>query len=214
MKSLLLPLGLLAAIGIPYTMSNTGNLKERAMKLWPASSNRGAVAGEGGALDDSTLPNSSIDGAAAVPIEGPVTANMAEILRFDVTSAWVLGRWPRVTTRLGEIHLQGYRVPLVTGTAEDDIAGALTYYFGPDQTVQKIHFTGTTGDARRLVSTVSTQHGLQRKLTEDPNLYLYEVRYDGKPLSQLRIRPARIVSANSPHARFEVALELCRKRGT
>ena len=48
--------------------------------------------------------------------------------------------------RLAELDVQGYRVPLVTGTSRDDLAGSLTYYFDKTHHVTHIHFRGTTGD--------------------------------------------------------------------
>ena len=64
--------------------------------------------------------------------------SLAEVLRFDVTVAWVMQRWPRVSTGLPYLQLQGYRVPLVTGTTVADLAGSLTYYFNAQQQVQRI----------------------------------------------------------------------------
>ncbi len=60
------------------------------------------------------------------------------MLRFDVTVEWVMQRWPRVSTGLPYLQLQGYRVPLVTGTKVADLAGSLTYYFNARQQVQRI----------------------------------------------------------------------------
>ena len=51
-----------------------------------------------------------------------------------------------------ELDLQGYRVAYVSGTAETDIAGSLSYYFDNTHRLRRIAFNGTTGDARRLVS--------------------------------------------------------------
>jgi len=56
----------------------------------------------------------------------------------------VISRWPRVSAGLAELQLQGYRVPLVSGTTANDLAGALTYYFNSRQQVQRITFQGTT----------------------------------------------------------------------
>ena len=46
-------------------------------------------------------------------------------------------RWPRVTT-VPQFALAGLRVPLVTGTQIDDLAGSLTYYFDRTDQVQRI----------------------------------------------------------------------------
>ena len=76
--------------------------------------------------------------------------SLAEVLRFDVTVEWVMQRWPRVTTGLPQLQLQGYRVPLVTGTSLSDVAGSLTYYFNARQQVQRITLRGTDRRSQRL----------------------------------------------------------------
>ena len=52
-------------------------------------------------------------GAAAETMPSP---SLVEVLDFNVTVEWVMQRWPRVSTGLPYVELQGYRVPLVTGT--------------------------------------------------------------------------------------------------
>ena len=133
-----------------------------------------------------------------------------QALSWRVSPAWVMGTWPRVTTTLPELELQGYRVSLVSGTAESDIAGSLTYYFDAKQSLQRITFTGSTGDAKRLVQFLMSQHRFQRRLGEDPSMYLYQVEQDGRALSELKIRAASIVRAGSPLSRFETTLEMRR----
>jgi hypothetical protein len=141
--------------------------------------------------------------APLVPIE--------QALRWELTPAWVMSTWPRVTTHLAELDLQGYRMPLVTGTTETDIAGSLTYYFDPQQRLSRITFNGTTGDARRLVTFLSQSHHFLRHLAaDDPGLYLYQVEQDKRALSELKIRAAPIVKAGSPYGRFEVSLDMRR----
>ncbi len=135
-----------------------------------------------------------------------------DVFRFDITTAWVLGHWPRVSAGLAELDTQGYRVPLVTGTSEADLAGALTYYFNPQQQVERITFQGATGDTRRLVALLASRFGFQRETTEDASLFLYQVKEDRKVISELRIKPSRIVRNDAPHSRFEVALRIQRPK--
>ncbi|HVX59329.1 MAG TPA: DUF6690 family protein [Pirellulales bacterium] len=142
--------------------------------------------------------SSSLDEAPAVPME--------EAFRLNLTTAWVLGHWPRVSAALADVDLQGYRTPLITGTQIDDLAGSLTYYFNKRQRVQRITFFGTTGDTRRLVSLLALRHGFVRELNVDPSLFLYRVRENRKVISELRIKPSSIVRADEPRTRFEVAL--------
>lgn len=144
-------------------------------------------------------------------LAGPV--EMSEALRFEVDPAWVLGHWPRVSTRLAELELEGLRVPWVSGTRDDDLAGSLTYYFAANERLQRITFFGTTGDGRKLVALLTALHGFQRQTSDDPRLYLYQVRGQDKALSELRIWPADVVRADEPRARFNVALWIERPGG-
>lgn len=148
-----------------------------------------------------------------VRIEGSNVNELGQVFRFDVTTAWVLGHWARVSTQLADLDLQGYRVPLVTGTRPTDLAGSLTYYFNKRQRVERITFTGTTGDARPLVSLLVARFGFRRELVDDAGLYLYRVMHGRQVLSELRIRPASVVRTSDPHGRFKVALDLRRPPG-
>ena len=129
----------------------------------------------------------------------------------NVTPEWIVRSWPRVSTGLAQVQLQGYRVPLVTGTTENDLAGSLTYYFNAQQQVEQIVFHGTTGDVRSLLRLLSERYHLVRRLTNDPGLTVYEsVRSDGSPASSVQIRSAPIIKANEPRQRYEVQLALVR----
>ena len=64
---------------------------------------------------------------------------------------------------------------MLTGTAEDDLAGAMTYYFDPRQKVQRITFQGTTGDPGKLIRLLTEQFRFGRHLTNNPGLFRYEV---------------------------------------
>ena len=139
--------------------------------------------------------------------EGAPVHDLADVLRFDVTPDWIVHNWPRVSTGLAHLPLQGYRVPLVTGTAQDDLAGSLTYYFNPHQQVQRITFYGTTGNTSKLVNLAVTRFGFTRRLTNDPGVFLYELPDSrGQVNSFVWIRPARVVRATEPYRRFELAL--------
>jgi hypothetical protein len=125
-----------------------------------------------------------------------------------------MARWPRVSAGLAELKLQGYRVPLVTGTGTDDLAGGLTYYFNPRQQLQKITFQGTTGDTRKLVDFLVKHHRFGRRLTNDPRLFRYEVALPDRPAkSFLEIRPAQVVKSAEAYHRFDVFLAIERPEG-
>ena len=111
-------------------------------------------------------------------------------------------RWPRVSTGLDQLQLQGFRVPLVTGAAETDLAGSLTYYFNAQQQPQRIVFHGNSGDPSHLVALVSDRYHLARRQVNEPALTIYEaVGPDGQIKSMLRIQTAAVVRANEPQRR-------------
>ena len=141
------------------------------------------------------------------PLETLPTPSLAEVLRFDVSVEWVMQRWPRVSTGLQYLQLQGYRVPLVSGTSLQDVAGSLTYYFNAGQQVQRITLRGTTGDPSVLVALLTARYHYTRRLTNDPGVVLFEaVDSNNQPAGTLKIRSAKVIKANQPRSRFEVDL--------
>jgi hypothetical protein len=147
-------------------------------------------------------------------VEGTAHRDLADVFRFNITPNWVMGQWPRVSTGMSQIQLVGYRVTLVTGIAPDDIAGALTYYFTPQQRLQRIAFQGTTGDARKLVAFLTGKFHFARRILNDPTLWRYEAPDPdgGEPQGVLQIQSAEIVRADEPYRRFRVSLTLERTR--
>jgi hypothetical protein len=145
---------------------------------------------------------------SALPLEGLPVIHLEEVFRFDITRDWVLLRWPRKSTALADEALFGIRVPLVTGTAIDDLAGSLTYYFDSAGHVQHIAFRGRTGDTRRLANVVVTRFGLQSQPAAVPGEQLYQILWNGRPQSELRTRPAAVLWSSSPHSSFDVVLRL------
>lgn len=177
-----------------YASSNEPRLENVAPFGVPPSGSAPFGDAHTAALGDRTRPN-------------PQPLSLDEVFRFDLTIREVLARWPRVSTSLADLQLQGYRVPLVTGPTETDLAGALTYYFNSYQQLQRITFQGTTGDGRELVQFLSTRYGFQRRLTNDPSLFVYEApRLGGPPQSILRMKLAPTLKVEYPHQRFDVWL--------
>ncbi|NQU21522.1 MAG: hypothetical protein HQ567_09580 [Candidatus Nealsonbacteria bacterium] len=169
------------------------------------------------------FPTEPADGATSAataagestPDESPRAAgetamlSMTEAFRFDVTTGWILQRWPLASIGLADPRMQGYRVPLVTGTAQTDLAGALTYYFNSQQKLQRITFEGTTGDARELIQLMASKYRFTRRIVRDAGQYRYEAAQpDGKTKSTLEVHAAQMVNANDPFGRFEVNLTL------
>lgn len=223
---------------LPYALSSSSGLREAISGPWQSLTGTGdktAAAAQGTVLQPAphgTTPfvNGNEQHQAA-PQGGGIPATFAShptpagsksiagderlipfehALQWQVTPTWVLSTWPRVTTHLSELETQGYRVTLVSGTTPTDVAGALTYYFDAKQKLQRITFNGTTGDARRLVQFLGSAHHFQRRLLEDPSVYLYQVEEDRRALSELRIKTAPIVRAGATLSRFEVTLVMRR----
>lgn len=225
-KTLLCVGGLMLATGGPITMFSASDFVGGIKRTWSASPAATATAaplqpGTAPAFTpppvvDSPAASSQIQPSPVVPISNsptdatPITS-LAEVLRFDITVEWVMRRWPRVSTGLPHLQLQGYRVPVITGTSVADLAGSLTYYFNAAQQTQRITLRGTTGDPSALVAVVTNRHHFTRRLTNDPGVVLYEaVDSSNKPTGTLKIRSARVVKSNQPYMRFEVELEMDR----
>ena len=45
-------------------------------------------------------------------------------------------------------------------------------------------------------------------LRHDPGMHLYQTRWNGKPVSELKIKAAPVVKATAPFARYDVQLVL------
>jgi hypothetical protein len=212
---------MMGAAGVPYVLSTSAEwwaaAKSRfASRAQPAgapvpdaASGSFAAPAHGGQASTFGSPTFATT-PTKLPIEGAGTYDLAEIFNFNATPAWVIARWPRVTAGLSDPELEGYRVPLITGTAEDDLAGSLTYYFDTDGRVKLIHFRGATGNPRKIVGLVTSHYQFKQQPTDDPSLALYQIKWNGKPTSELRVRTARILRADQPHGRYQIELAMKR----
>jgi uncharacterized protein DUF6690 len=136
---------------------------------------------------------------------------MEQVFQFNINPSWIMNRWPRVSTGMAQLQLQGYRVSLVTGTLPSDLAGSLTYYYNPKQVLEKITFSGTTGDASRLIQILTKQYGFARRLTNDGGVYLYQTADDkGQVQSVLKVRSTGVIKREDRHSRYQVDLMLRR----
>lgn len=143
----------------------------------------------------------------------PVLGNdYREVFRFDVTPNWVKASWPRVSTGWTEDQLEGYRVPLVTGTRVNDLTGSLTFFFDAEHRVQRLRFVGNTGDASRLVELVTRYFDMELEPTRLAGLYTH--RYLGKPVSVLRIAHDSVLRADRPNLQLSIVLEINNPRGS
>lgn len=150
----------------------------------------------------------SVEALGDLPLEGAEVEQFWEVLRFDLTPNSLVQRWPRVRASLTDLSLQQYRVPLVTGTAPDDLAGSLTYYFNHQRRLQRIAFSGSTGDYRRLLQLLTAHYGFVNRPTNTPNVIVFEVPTSGSAASYLWIQPVDVVRADRPLNRFQITLVL------
>lgn len=150
------------------------------------------------------LPN----GWPAVPTLG---SDLRQVIRFDVTPNWIKAHWPRVSVGWTEDGLEGFRVPLVTGTAVHDLTGALTYYFDSRHRVQRIRFVGNTGDASPLVDLCQRYYDMEIEPTRIAGYYTR--RYHGRPVNVLRVTHDAVLRADAPNLQLNIVLELNNPQG-
>jgi len=225
-KAMLYAGGLMVAAGGPVTLFSGSDLVSGVKQRWLGNS-PAAVSNppQQPATAEPVLPAQSPANASPgavwkdAPIERGVSAEsrpsptLAEAFRFDVTVNEIMQRWPRVSTGLPHLQLQGYRVPLVTGSRLTDVAGSLTYFFNVRQQVQQIAFRGTTGDPSELANYLARRFHFVRRLTEDPGVVLFEaVDSDNQPAGSLKIQSAKLIQADRPYSRYELDLVIHRPR--
>jgi len=199
------------AVLLPYVWFNP-HLKKAAQSAWSDWFGRRDAAGSydwSQHVDHPIADRNSASPAAVRQAKATLTGQvrtLEEVFRFDISPAWVAQRWARVSTVVSDTDLQGFRVPLVTGTDVADIAGSLTYYFDPQQRLRRITFFGTTGDDGRVVSFLSRQFNLKYEPALGTGVYF--ARWNAQPVSVLRVTHAPVVRSQTPHERFQVAIEL------
>ncbi|REJ94411.1 MAG: hypothetical protein DWQ35_08420 [Planctomycetota bacterium] len=209
------PMLVAAAVSVPYFLKAKDPWRP-VKQLFPS----------GNAQRDA-LPQAALDPTGFAPRRDTPVADLGkprlepvqvyaaeEVFTLDMTIDDILRRWPRVSTGLSELELFGYRVPLVTGIAEHDLAGSLTYYFDSGNVCQRLAFEGTTGNADELIRLLASQHNLRQAPAEGPSVYVFRSAWNGQAVSELRIRPAAIVRADQPHRRFDVSFYVSRFQPT
>lgn len=139
-------------------------------------------------------------------LEQVPVVSLAEILRFDITPEWVLSRFPRVSTLLSEMNLDGLRTPLITGSSPGDMAGTLTYYFDRYKRLKRVSIHATLGDPTRYL--IELQKAYQ--MSQEPSLggSLYVIKWNGTPTSVLHISPASVIYSDLSYGRYNLFLEL------
>lgn len=227
-RKLLFPAVLATAASAPYLVLEdqwSENAKQTLAGVWPGGSDKDGEKATSAASENAVgsplanwpqfeagvpapPPSQTRDPSFYENLAGPTVTNLAELIRFDIRPDWIIARWPRVTPTVGDFGLQGFRVPVASGTRIDDIAGSLTYYFDSHHVVQRVTFEGYTGDERRLVEVVTKIFGLTSEPT--PEAARYVARWNGRPTSALLVTRAPVIQAHSPHTQLHARLELNR----
>ncbi|MEM0926979.1 MAG: DUF6690 family protein, partial [Planctomycetota bacterium] len=132
--------------------------------------------------------------------------DLREVIRFDITPAWVIARFSRVSTVLANLNLKGLRVPIVTGIHATDVAGTLTYYFDNSDRLQRLTFHGFTGDASRFSNIMTGHFGLTREAALEAGAFTR--RWNGRPVHFMRLTHAPVVYSDAIHHKYTVFLEL------
>lgn len=176
----------------PVSLKNSGNPLYETEQLWK----RGIPADV--TQQAQSQPLTSLVG-------GPIH-DLRDVLRFDVNPDWVFKHFTRVTTVLADMHLDGLRIPIVTGTQPEDLAGTLTYYFDRQHRVQRVTLHGFTGDPSRLTELMQKHYAMQPQPSLGAGTYV--IRWNGQPTSIMQLTHAPIVHAAASHTKYTVFLEL------
>lgn len=209
-----------AAVGGPYVVTETELGKSLTGRVEQTTNTAFAAVGADGSayenshhatesLWDRLLPPRDLENFTQVPVQtlagGPI-ADFRDVLRFDITPNWVNQRFARVTTVLSDLNLEGMRVPIVTGTRANDIAGTVTYYFRHDGRLQRVAMHGFTGDPSRMIETMTTHYRMQPRPSLDSGVYTID--WNGRPSSVLKVTRAPVMYADADRNQHTVFLEL------
>ncbi|MDA8744239.1 hypothetical protein N9N28_06360 [Rubripirellula amarantea] len=146
------------------------------------------------------------DVEATPKLAGIQVDDLRQVMRFDISPSWVLSHFARVSTVLADLNLEGLRVPVVTGTRADDLAGTITYYFDSRGKLQRLTVHGFTGDPSKMVQIVTRDYGLQSEPTLEAGVYTK--RWNGRPMHFLRLTHAPVVYSDAVHQKYTVFMEL------
>jgi hypothetical protein len=168
-----------------------------------------AVPGKTDQLWDYTLGTPTLGQLQQQPstsVGGGVVTDLREVLRFDIVPGWLPKRFARVSTVTSNVQMDGLRVPLITGTQPNDIAGSLTYYFDASQSLKRINLHGLTGDPSPLANLMVQFY--QLKPEQSLGGQLFTTRWNNRITSVLHVAPAPIIYAGADHSKYILFLEL------
>jgi Family of unknown function (DUF6690) len=193
-----------AAAGASYLYSHGDLVKNISPATWVSEEGADAAAAAAGPAEVERLAAAPKEDVIAVP--GPEVTDLGKIFRFDLSPQSIAQRWSRVSTGLSDAHLQGYRVPLVTGTADNDLAGSLTYYYDARPRMRRITFLGTTGNPQRLVGFLAKYYGFRQSQNGNPRVTVYQAR--APIVGKLQVLPAEVLDKHQSATNYRVELVL------
>lgn len=200
--------GTYSAPGSPAGGPHSSGAAPGATGAPPPNSGAPAVIPSSMTTPVSTVASRQLKGGAAMVssiADGPIH-DLRDVLRFDITADWVTARFTRVSTVLADTHLEGLRVPLVTGIGTADLAGTITYYFDYSGKLQRVMLHAITGDVSRVVETMTQHYGLATEPSLDAGVFTK--RWNALPVHFLRVSRAPIVYRDALHHKFTVFIEL------
>ena len=137
----------------------------------------------------------------------------ADFFQFDITQEWITRRWPDEVTEIEENTIRGYRVPLVSGTSEQDLYGSMIYYFGPGDTLSRISFLGSTGDAKYQIQWIGQQFGFHKKRRKGKTA-IFQPQKENNYQGILKIAPKSIIASDVTTQRYDIHLVVDRNKAT
>lgn len=141
-------------------------------------------------------------------VNGPPGVPIENLISFQVTPDWISKNWSRVTTRLAELDLQGWRVPVAVEDRSNFI-GSITYYFDQQRNVQRIQLHGYTTDASSFIELSTSRYEMRRVPHTLSELYAASVQ--GQTIGGLRVDYKPILKSEM-QKRCEVLMELNRQQ--
>lgn len=186
-------------------LATLGVKTERDKPTWDDPTSDDPTSDDPRSDDPRVTPTMSLENLP-MDLSGPTDLSLRDVIRFDRTPSWVTQNWARVTTVLADVELEGFRVPLVTGTELTDFAGSITYYFNKQHIVQRIVLDGRSGDVTAIERFVIDDLELKKQPTLGAGLYTYS--WNGSHKSMTKLSHAPIVESRSPFNRFSVYMEI------
>lgn len=193
------------AAGASYLYTQEGLVKNLSPSEW--------ITEEGGHGGSAVTEPAVVERLASarkeevIAVPGPEITNFSEVFRFDLSPQAITQKWSRVTTGLSDSRYQGYRVPLMTGIAESDLVGSLTYYFDSKPKLRRITFLGTTGNPERLVQFLAKEYGFKRHQEGNARVMSYRASWF-RNSGYMNIAPAEVIDKYQASTNYRVELSL------